>query len=298
MTTRLMPASLCCFRRTASLALFLPALLNAQLIPASSGSPSTSAAKDEAVQLSVFTVTEEKDIGYESMQTTAGTRTVQELKNLANSISIINAQLIADTASITIDEMMRWSTSGEDNPEPLNVQVDSRVVLRGVANAYAMRNGWIWYSPMDSYNTEKVEVLRGPNSFLYGEADVGGAQNQVTKRGQFGRAFTKAKVMVGSDDLRRAELDINRPIIKDKLAMRLSLAKSHNDSWMDDVRRDFWGAYLAVSYRPFANTQIHVMAEHAETNSVNSQGLYVDAFSRTATAAIAASNGLVYLPAN
>jgi outer membrane receptor protein involved in Fe transport len=97
-------------------------------------------------------------------------RTVQELKNLANSISIINAQLIEDTASITIDEMMRWSISGEDNPEP-NAQVDSRVVLRGIPNAYAMRNGWIWYSPMDSYSTERVELLRGPNAFLYGEAD-------------------------------------------------------------------------------------------------------------------------------
>jgi len=269
-----------------------------QAVPATTTPPATDSRKEDAVQLGVFTVTEDKDIGYESMQTTSGMRTVQELKNLANSISIINAQLIEDTASITIDEMMRWSTSGEDNPEPLNVQVDSRVVLRGIPNAYAMRNGWIWYSPMDSYSTERVEVLRGPNSFLYGEADVGGAQNQMTKRGLFGRNINRVKLMAGSNDLRRGEIDLNRPLIKNKLALRFSTVKSHNDSWLDDVRRDFWGAYLALSYRPFPKTQIHIMAEHAETNSVNSQGLFVDAFSRTATATIAASNGLVYLPAN
>jgi outer membrane receptor protein involved in Fe transport len=285
--------------RALALCFLAPAVAFPQTVapqPASAAA-SRAAAKEDAIQLSVFTVNEDKDIGYESMQTTSGMRTVQELKNLANSISIINAQLIEDTAAITIDEMMRWSTSGEDNPEPLNVQVDSRVVLRGIANAYAMRNGWIWYSPMDSYSTERVEVLRGPNSFLYGEADVGGAQNQMTKRGLFGRKINRVKVMFGSEELRRAEIDLNRPLIKDKLALRVSAVKSHNDSWIDNVRRDFQGIYAAVTYRPFPKTIINVMAEHAETNSVNSQGLYVDAFSRTATAAIAAAGGYVYLPA-
>jgi outer membrane receptor protein involved in Fe transport len=252
---------------------------------------------DDVSRLSTFTVTETQDIGYESMQTTSGMRTVQELKNLANSISILNAQLIEDTASLTIDEMMRWSVSGEDNPEPLNVQVDSRVILRGVANAYAMRNGWIWYSPMDAYSTERVEVLRGPNAFLYGEADVGGAQNQMTKRGLFTRKINKLKLMLGNDGLRRAEIDVNRPLIKDKLAVRLSMVQSHNDSWIDNVRRDFAGIYAAVTYRPFPNTMINVMAEHAETNTVNSQGLFTDSYSRTATAAIVAAGGFVYVPA-
>ena len=266
----------------------------------------SAAGKEDALVLSVFTVNDDKDIGYESMHTTSGMRTVQELKNLANSISIMNAQLIEDTASITIDEIMRWSVSGEDNPEP-NAQVDSRVVLRGIGNAYAMRNGWIWYSPMDSYSTEKVEVLRGPNAFLYGEADVGGANNQMTKRGLFTRDVNRFKAMFGSDNLVRGELDFNRRLIKDKLAVRLSTVKSHNDSWIDNVKRDFWGVYAAATYRPARNTLVTVMAEHAESYTVASQGLFVDAFSRTApnaagtgftaTANAAAAQGFVYVPA-
>lgn len=251
---------------------------------------------DEVSQLSTFTVTEQQDIGYESMHTTSGMRTVQELKNLANSISIMNAQLIEDTASLTMDEMATWFVSGESNPEP-NAAVDSRVILRGIPNAYAMRNGWIWYSPMDSYSTEKVELLRGPNAFLYGEADVGGAQNQITKRGLFTRKINNLKLMFGSDNLMRAELDLNRPIIRDKLAVRFSAVKSSNDSWIDNVRRDFSGLYAAVTYRPFRKTSISVMAEHAETNSVNSQGLYVDAYSRPNRGTIGVAGGFVYVPA-
>jgi len=275
------------------LALLLSSPSFSQSAPAS---PATNRPAGDAVQLNTFTVKEDQDIGYESMHTTSGMRTVQELKNLANSISILNSQLIEDTASITIDEMMKWSVSGEDNPEP-NAAVDSRVVLRGIPNAYAMRNGWIWYSPMDSYSTEKVEVLRGPNAFLYGEADVGGAQNQITKRGLFTRNLNQLKVMIGSDELRRAEIDLNRRLVTDKLAMRVSAVKSYNESWIDNVQREFHGVYAAVTYRPFRNTSIHVMAEHAETVSVNSQGLFVDAFSRVPNATIAAAGGYVYVPA-
>ena len=188
-----------------ALGLLLPALAFSQAVPAAPATPPPKPTGD-AIQLTTFTVTEDKDIGYESMQTTSGMRTVQDLKNLANSISIMNAQFIEDLALTTMEEMATWMVSGESNPDP-NATVQSRVILRGVANAYAMRNGWIWYSPMDSFSTEKVEELRGPNAFLYGEADIGGAQNQVTKRGLFTRDITRAKLMLGSYQIQRAEVD-------------------------------------------------------------------------------------------
>ncbi len=260
----------------------------AQTAPTAKPAP----AGEEAIQLSIFTVAEEKDVGYESMQTTSGMRTAQELKNVANSISIMNAQFIEDLGLTTMEEMSTWMVSGESNPDP-NALVQSRVILRGVPNAYALRNGWIWYSPMDAFSTEKVEELRGPNAFLYGEADVGGANNQITKRGLLSRNLTRAKIMAGSDNLFRAELDLNRRLINNKLAVRVSAVNSHNDSWMDNVRRDFRGIYSAITYRPAKQTLITVMAEHDRTASVLSQGMMVDAYSRTATATLGAV-GYVY----
>jgi len=276
-----------------ALALFLiiaPSFAQTAATPAK-----TTAEDEETLRLSIFTVNEGKDVGYESMQTTSGMRTVQELKNVANSISIMNAQLIEDLGLLTMEDMATWFVSGESNPDP-NALVQSRVILRGVPNAYALRNGWIWYSPMDAFSTERVEELRGPNAFLYGEADVGGANNQITKRGLLSRDLTRAKIMAGSDNLFRAELDLNRRLIKNKLAARLSVVNSHNDSWMDNVRRDFRGIYAALTYRPTRQTTVTVMAEHDRTAAVLSQGMMVDAFSRTATATLGAV-GYIYNPA-
>ncbi|MES2695214.1 MAG: TonB-dependent receptor plug domain-containing protein, partial [Verrucomicrobiota bacterium] len=217
--------------------------------PAPATAANRAASGQEAITLSTFTVREEQDIGYESMQTTSGMRTVQELKNVSNSISILNAQFLEDIGATSMDEMANWFVSGEGNPEP-NAQVESRVVLRGIPNAYALRNGWIWFSAMDSYSTEKIELLRGPNAFLYGEADVGGAQNQITKRGLFTRDITRLKLMFGSHEFRRAEIDINRRIIPQKLAVRVAAMKTYNESWIDNVKRDSRGIYAAVTYQP------------------------------------------------
>lgn len=272
----------------------LAALSPAQTAPASSGAAPRR--DDQAVQLTAFTVSEAQDIGYESMQTTSGMRTVQELKNLANSISIMNAQFIEDLGLTTMEEMATWMVSGESNPDP-NATVQSRVILRGVSNAYALRNGWIWYSPMDSFSTERVEELRGPNAFLYGEADVGGAQNQVTKRGLFTRDVNRARLMLGSYGIMRGEIDFNRRLVKDKLAARFAAVAHRSDSWIDNVQRDFKGLYGAVTYRPTRDTTLSVMSEHGRTVAVLSQGMFVDNFSRAATATLG-NVGYVFNTAN
>ncbi len=270
-------------------ALALPAA--AQTAPATAtasatpSTPATTRAEQDAIKLAVFTVKEEQDLGYESMQTTSGMRTVQELKNLANSISIMNSQFIEDLGLTTMEEMATWMVSGESNPDP-NATVQSRIILRGISNAYALRNGWIWYSPMDSFSTERVEELRGPNAFLYGEADVGGAQNQVTKRGLFTRDVNRLRLMLGSYGIRRFELDFNRRLVKDKLAARVAAVSHRSDSWIDNVRRDFRGLYGAVTYRPTRTTTVSLMAEHGRTEAVLSQGMFADAFSRAATATL------------
>ncbi|MBL9186173.1 MAG: hypothetical protein JNK23_01710 [Opitutaceae bacterium] len=278
--------SSCRFALLATAMLGLPASVTlAQTAPTPSSSATAQPASGEAVQLTRFTVTDEKDIGYESQQTTSGMRTVQELKNLANSISIMNSQFIEDLALTTMEEMSTWMVAGESNPDP-NATVQSRIILRGISNAYALRNGWIWYSPMDSFSTERIEELRGPNAFLYGEADVGGAQNQVTKRGLFTRDISRVRLMLGSNEMKRVELDLNRRLVKDKLAVRFAAVASRNESWINNVERDFRGLYGAVTYRPFSKTTVSVMAEHGRTEAVLSQGMFVDAFSRAATATL------------
>lgn len=280
---------------SAALGILAPVTLEAQeAAPQSLPAPSaSSAASDDAIEMSVFTITEEKNSGYESFLTTSGSRTVENLKNLANSISVMNAELIADVGALTIEEMSRWFVTGEENPHPDQA---NRLVFRGIANQYAMRDGWIWYSPIDSFSVERVELVRGPNAFLYGEADLGGANNTITKQAKFTRDHQRLRFMTGSDDLYRGEIDINRKL-NGKLALRTNVVYQDSKAWYHHGMRKFGAFQLAVQFRPTRATTVNVWGEHGHSRVVNMTGMYQDRYSRTATSSYAATAaGLVYVP--
>ena len=66
------------------------------------------------------------------------------------------------------------------------------------------------YYYRDPFNYDKVEVLKGPSSVLFGRGSTGGAINQVSKRPE--RAgFADGQVVAGSDRTTRATVDIDLP---------------------------------------------------------------------------------------
>src|SRR5690606_18831676 len=65
--------------------------------------------------------------------------------------------------------------------------------------------------PFDTWSVERVEVLHGPASVLYGEGAVGGAVNIVPKKPSRETSI-EGRVAYGSDDTRRAALGITGPL--------------------------------------------------------------------------------------
>lgn len=90
--------------------------------------------------------------------------------------------------------------------------------------------------PFDSFNLERVEVLKGPASMLYGEGAVGGAVNFVTKRPVRGQREIEALAGYGSFDSLRLGIGSGGPI-GDKLHYRVDLSRNTSDTFID--RADF-----------------------------------------------------------
>lgn len=87
-------------------------------------------------------------------------------------------------------------------------------------------NGSVW---MD--NVDRVEILRGPSSLLYGRAEPGGAVNVITKKPQ-DRSATELELGLGSFEDRWISADLTGPITHDKaLRYRLNLGAENADSW-------------------------------------------------------------------
>lgn len=87
-------------------------------------------------------------------------------------------------------------------------------------------NGGVWME-----NVERIEIMRGPSSILYGRAEPGGAANVITKSPE-GRSAAALEVGAGSFDDRWVSADLTGPINQDEtLRYRVNLGFEGSDSW-------------------------------------------------------------------
>ena len=257
----------------------LPWLLLAAA-PLLAAQPSTDPTrKEEPVVLSIFQVTDDKDEGYRSTQTTSGSRTLSNLRDTPNSISVLNRELLDDLMATKLGDALYFSITGEIDTNSERSNED--FIFRGMVAGVRLRNGVTWWgATSDTYNIERGEVLRGPQAFLYGEGTAGGVLNQQTKQAS-SRNAGRLSLMAGSNDLYRGELDVNRRL-GPKLAARIALVAQHENAFQHYAGRDFYGTYGTVNYRPFAHTNINVELEYRLLDGVMTMNTLTDGFSTTA----------------
>jgi iron complex outermembrane receptor protein len=101
--------------------------------------------------------------------------------------------------------------------------------------------------PLDSFLFERIEVLKGPASLLYGEGAVGGAINYVSKLAD---DTTKGELNVsaGSWGTYRTGVGIGGPSGVDKLYYRVDVSQSQSDGYVDDSGYDYTAAAAALRY--------------------------------------------------
>ncbi len=88
----------------------------------------------------------------------------------------------------------------------------------------------------DLGNVERVEVLKGPAAALYGRGSAGGVINRVTKK-PVAKALRDAELTVGSDDLRRVDVDLGGALGAEA-SFRLTGAYETSDSYRDVVHSE------------------------------------------------------------
>jgi iron complex outermembrane receptor protein len=90
--------------------------------------------------------------------------------------------------------------------------------------------------PVDSWIYDRVEVIGGPSSFLFGSGAVGGSINYINKLAER-HDFSEAQVRLGSNQLKEASVGLNRRIAGDGGAgshyARIDLNHRDTNGWTD-----------------------------------------------------------------
>lgn len=137
--------------------------------------------------------------------------------------------------------------------------------IRGFDNGYAAnyRNGLQLQaiSGLDMALVERLEVVKGPASMLYGRIEPGGLVNLVTKRPQAERAV-RLEQQFGSQGLRRTVADATGRLgSDDTLLYRVVGAATEAKSFMDYVQRRNLVGSAAITWRPSTRFELNAALE-------------------------------------
>jgi len=197
-------------------ALLLCAQLTAQTPPAARA---VSSSDSEAVKLSSFVVSTQADVGYRAGNSVSATRIDTPIKDLPFAVTAFTEQFIRDVGTRDITDVLKYApgvTSGSSGFGGGNFVT----MVRGFASS-PQRNGFTSPNYVDGSTIQRVEIVKGPASLLYGQIAPGGVVNYITKRPSFQPA-TSVEFQVGNYDHAAVLVDANQPVVDKRLAVRFN----------------------------------------------------------------------------
>ena len=180
---------------------------------------------------------------YSAKNTATGIKTDTPLKEIPQSISVVGAEQIRDQGAHTLQETLRYLPGVIADGYGFDGRTDSSFIRGTEAAEYLdglkrTFNYYIYNYRIDPYFMERIEVLRGPASVLYGQAPVGGILNAVSKRPQSEQGG-EITVEYGTFDFKQVKFDMTGPVTSDgKWSYRLTGAARDAETQVDYVDDD------------------------------------------------------------
>lgn len=184
------------------------------------------------VEASVADADQPMTSGYQPLNSSTATLTTTPLLDIPQVVNTVSDRVIEDQHATTLDEVLN-NVSNVVQTNTLGGTQDA-FVRRGFGSnrdGSVMTNGLKTVLPR-SFNaaTDRVEVLKGPASTLYGILDPGGLINVITKRPEktFGGSIQGTSTSFGGGT---GSVDVTGPIEGTNLAYRLIGSYQHEDYW-------------------------------------------------------------------
>lgn len=239
----------------------------APLSPAQVPAPQPASRKPVKVPEIVVKDVRERDDdtkSYVAEEASTATRDSTPIRDVPQSIQVITRKVIEEQRAFRLADSLQ-NIAGivtNRNTQGLN----DAFLIRGFQVNNVYRNGLIDPSNIingtDSYNIQRLEVLKGPASVLYGQGDPGGIVNLVTKK-PLPDPYYSANVTLGSYNFYRTELDATGPLNASKtLLYRINIAGQKAESFVDYVKRDLIAIAPSFTWLMSHRTTVTVEADH------------------------------------
>jgi iron complex outermembrane receptor protein len=167
--------------------------------------------------------------------------------------------------------------------------IGTQVISGDAESGIAFNIDDVYYAaaPVDSgqfYDIASVEVLRGPQSTLYGRGATGGAVNVNSARPQLDAFGASVDATYGTYDTSELKGMVNMPIVTDELAVRVAGDWVRHDGYATNVSnssfitdhhpdsRDQWSLRGSIRWQPTQDTTVDLIYSHGNEDDSRMRG--------------------------
>ena len=179
-------------------------------------------------------------------------RRSESVQRVPIAISVIGGTALAETGTYNVGRLTQIQPTLQfysTNPR------NSAATIRGLGAPFGLTNDGIeqgvgiyvdqvYYSRIasatfDFTDTDRIEVLRGPQGTLYGKNTTAGAINVITRRPSF-EPEARAELTGGNYQFFQGKASVSGPLVDDVLALRLSTSITSRRGTIYNVRQREW----------------------------------------------------------
>ncbi|WP_460273332.1 TonB-dependent siderophore receptor [Celeribacter sp. ULVN23_4] len=219
-------------------------------------------------------------VGY-AAGTSASTKSGRSLAETPSSITVVTTDQIEDTSANNLSEALGYAAGVVTEAYGADPRFDSisvrgadlqnQIYLNGLQFSRSTNPGYGAPS-LELYGMERVELLRGPNSVLYGSGSLAGLVNLVQKRAQTDGDSTETGAYIDSNGSYYVFGDANR-VVNDEFSYHITGKTGNRVLAIDEY--DNPGAYLGVAtkWQPSGMTTVEFLMSYQNDNPSSPSGV-------------------------
>jgi len=215
---------------------------------------------------------------YNRTNASTATKTDTPIMETPYAVTVVPQQVLKDQQVIRVEDAVK-NVAGV-LPGSTNGGASDTFQMRGFQNTTVYRDGFILpdalgggTSKQQTANLERIEVLKGPGSILYGRNQPGGVINLVTKRPQ-ATPYHSIQQQFGSYDFYRTTADSTGAITPDdKLLYRVNLSYENANSFRDFFKTDAVFLAPSLTWNISNKTQANLDIQYEHFNNSMDSGV-------------------------
>ncbi|MBA1203287.1 TonB-dependent siderophore receptor [Pseudomonas capeferrum] len=220
----------------------------------------------------------EADNGYRA-ETSASRKYTAPLLDTPQTITVVPTQIIQEQQALSLRQVLsnvsgitfNAGEGGGGSGDSINIRgfsANGNMQIDGLRDSAQTTRS-------DTFNVDRVEVIKGPNSVFGGAGTTGGTINIISKQPQY-QAFTRLGGSIGSDSYRRLTLDSNQPLegVGHDSAVRLNLMAHQNDvAGRARIDRERWGVAPVMRLGLSESSRLTLSAFHQVDDNLPDYGV-------------------------